>query len=449
MNTACQPEPGLLLTDLYQLTMNAVYVACGKNTPATFDLFIRTLPGDWGYFIANGIEDAVDYLIAFRCTPEDLDFLRTRGFTPQYLDFLKDFRFTGAVHAVAEGTPVFPGEPLMRITAERTQAQLVETALLNTVTYQTMVATKAARVAAAAAPAAIVDFGLRRAHGCTAGMTGARAAYLAGAAGTSNVAAARQYGIPVSGTHAHSFIMSFPTELEAFRAYVSVFDDRPTLLIDTYDTLQGARNACVVGREMAARGHQLGSVRLDSGNLAALAIQVRAMLDEAGLQEVKIIASSDLDEYKITELKERAAPIDLYGVGTEMITGRPVAAISGVYKIVEDLDGPKIKLSAGKQTLPGKKQIYRQVDADGVSRGDTLAREHETVSGTPLLEPVVRDGARVRPRPALDASRARCREEIARLPESVRALRVQEHYPVDLSPGLQLLVDRLTGGDVR
>ena len=269
--TETRTENRAMLTDLYQLTMNAAYLDAGKDDQATFDLFIRKLPKDWGFFIANGIEDAVDQATNIRFTADDISYLREQGiFSERYLAQLQDFRFTGDIFAVREGTPVAANAPLIRVQAPRMQAQLLETLLLNTVNFQTMIATKAGRIVQAAAPAAVVDFGLRRAQGRDAAVEGARAAYIAGAVATSNVLAGKTYGIPISGTQAHSFIMSFPHELDAFRAYVQTFPDRPTLLIDTYDTAQGARNAALVGKELAARGRQLGAVRLDSGDLASL-----------------------------------------------------------------------------------------------------------------------------------------------------------------------------------
>ncbi|MCP4715380.1 MAG: nicotinate phosphoribosyltransferase, partial [Deltaproteobacteria bacterium] len=291
-----------LLTDLYQLTMNAAYVYSDKDDMATFDLFIRALPPDWGYFIACGIEDAIDYLTTIRFDHEDLDYLKQHGFRDDYLEFLKDFSFEGDVMAVREGTPVFPAEPILRVTAKRTQAQFVETALLNAISFQTMIATKASRIVTAAHPARVIDFGLRRAQEESAGLKGAYAAYIGGAAATSNVKAGRLYDIPLAGTHAHSFVMSYESELEAFRSYAAAFPDSPTLLIDTYDTLQGAQHACTIARELQQQGKQLGAVRLDSGDLAQLSKDVRALFDREGLNQIKIFASSDLNEYKIHEL---------------------------------------------------------------------------------------------------------------------------------------------------
>ncbi|MFT4304418.1 MAG: nicotinate phosphoribosyltransferase [Candidatus Woesearchaeota archaeon] len=437
-----------MLTDLYQLTMNAAYFDNQKNDVATFDLFIRKLPKDWGYFIANGIEDVVDYVTNIEFAEDDIKYLREQNiFEEEFLQTLVNFKFTGDVYAVKEGTPVFPNTPLVRVTGNRMEAQFVETALLNMVNFQTMIATKANRVVNAAKrgnnDAVVVDFGLRRAQEEDAAMKGSRAAYIGGAIATSNVKAGKEYRIPISGTHAHSFVMSFPTELEAFRAYAKTFPNKPTLLIDTYDTEQGARNAAKVGKELEQRGKQLGAVRLDSGDLAELSKKVRVILDEQGLNYVKIAASNDLNEYKIDNMNDDGTKTTLYGVGTEMITAKPVAAISGVYKLVEDGDGAKIKLAPGKRTYPGKKQIYRQ-EFDGKYVKDILALDGEEIDGTPLLEQVVKDGIRVREKATLEQTRQYCLEEVSKLPEEIRLTKAKGFYNVQTSIGLNNLVNQLT-----
>lgn len=433
-----------MLTDLYQLTMNAAYLDNKKNDIATFDLFIRKLPKDWGYFIANGVEDAIDYATNISFSDDDIDYLRQQGiFNKEYLGFLKDFRFTGEIHAIREGTPIGANTPIMRVTAPRMEAQLLETMLLNTINFQTMIASKASRVVSAAEESKIVDFGLRRAQERDAAMKGTRATYIAGAVATSNVEAGKEYGIPISGTHAHSFVMSFPTEIEAFRAYAKTFPANPTLLIDTYDTLEGARNAAIVGRELEAEGNSLGAVRLDSGDLAELSKQVREILDSAGLDNVKIVASNDLNEYKIAELKRRGAIIDAYGVGTEMITAKPVAAIPGVYKIVEDGEGAKIKLSPEKKSYPGKKQVYR-AEKEGKYINDILALEGEKIEGRPLLEKMVEKGERIVPRRSLGETRAYCLKEIAKMPEGAKGVFAERPYEIAESEGLKSLISKLT-----
>ncbi|MBN2142478.1 nicotinate phosphoribosyltransferase [Candidatus Woesearchaeota archaeon] len=433
-----------MLTDLYQLTMGAVYHEQGKDDTATFDLFIRKLPKDWGYFIANGIEDAIDYLTTLKFEEDDIEYLRGQGFKESYLESLRSFRFEGEAYAVKEGTPIFANEPIMRITAKRTQAQLVETALLNMINYQTMIASKASRVVEAARGAKIADFGLRRAQEEDAAMKGSRACYLAGVGATSNVKAGKEYGIPITGTQAHSLVMSFPTELEAFRAYADTFPQGGVLLIDTYDTVKGARNAAKVGKELEAKGGKLGGVRLDSGELLSLSKKVRQVLDEQGLDYVKILASNDLNEYSIEELLDRGAPIDGFGVGTEMITAKPVAAIPGVYKLVEDEAGPKIKLSPGKRSLPGKKQVFRQADDQGVYTHDIIATEGEEVEGTPLLELAVKDGERARQKPTLQETRRYCLEEVAKIPKRFRQVKAPNGYKVELTEKLEEKIKELT-----
>ncbi|MGA9097356.1 MAG: nicotinate phosphoribosyltransferase, partial [Methanotrichaceae archaeon] len=340
----------LLATDLYELTMAKGYLDSGiENKSATFDLFVRDLPEHWGFLLANGVEDAIDFLIEnFSIRPEDLDYLRAKGFPEYFIEFLADLRFTGDVWSVPEGSPVAANTPIIRVTAPLIQAQMAETALLNMVNFQTLIATKANRIVRAAEGATVVDFGLRRAQGYGAGLKGARAAFVGGCLGTSNVEAGRIYGIPISGTQAHSWVMAFPSELEAFRAYANSFRDDVTFLIDTYDVLQGAKNAVVVAKEMESKGHRLNAVRIDSGDLGKQAEGVRAILDQDGLEYVKIIGTSDLNEFKISKLVADGAKIDGYGVGTELITGKPVAALSGVYKLAQIEDRPVIKLSSNK-----------------------------------------------------------------------------------------------------
>ena len=436
-------ENRTMLTDLYQLTMNATYFNSGKNDPATFDLFIRKLPKDWGYFIANGIEDAIDYATNIHFKADDIAYLEgLKYFKGEYLDFLNEFKFTGEIYAIKEGTPMPANTPLIRVTGPRTEAQLIETALLNTINFQTMIATKANRVVQAAGNALVADFGLRRAQEQDAGMKGARACYIAGVGATSNVLAGKEYGIPVTGTHAHSLVMTYPTELEAFREYTKSFPDNSTLLIDTYDTIQGARNAIIIAKELERKGKKLGAVRIDSGNLADLSKQVRTILDKANLPYVKIIASNDLNEYKIYDLKQKGAKIDGYGVGTEMITAKPVAAIPGVYKIVEDESGAKIKLSADKKTYPGKKQVYR-VEQDGKFVEDILALEGEKVEGKPLLEKIVENGERIIQIRELNEIRAYCLEQVAKMPDNTKGVYAT---PYEMRPSQKLdgLVQRLT-----
>jgi len=423
--------------------MNAAYFDNNRNETATFDLFIRKLPKDWGFFIANGIEDALDYITTLGFNEEGIAYLRAQEkFKDDFLDYLKDFKFTGDVWAVKEGTPVAPNTPILRVTAPRMEGQFIESALLNMINFQTMIATKANRVVNAAQGADVIDFGLRRAQEEDAAMKGARAGYIAGCVGTSNVKVGMEYGIPISGTHAHSFIMSFPTELAAFRAYVKTFPDKATLLIDTYDTIQGAKNAAIVAKELEKEGRQLGAIRLDSGDLTDLSKRVRAILDEQGLDDVKITASNDLNEYKIAEMIANGARIDAYGVGTEMITAKPVAAVSGVYKLVEDDGGAKIKLAPGKKTYPGKKQICR-IHGEDFYAFDVLDLESEHRDTQGLLGLEVQDGKRVNERKSLDQIREYALREVAKMPPECRQVTAEE-YGVRISGDLQNLINKLT-----
>jgi nicotinate phosphoribosyltransferase len=439
-----------MLTDLYQLTMIAAYKDNDKEEDiATFDLFIRKLPKDWGFFIANGIEDAIDYATNIKFENDDLNYLKEQGiFKEDFIKYLKNFKFKGDIFAVKEGTPVAPNTPILRVTAKRDQAQFLETALLNMINFQTLIATKANRVVNAAAFAKVVDFGLRRAQEEDAALKGARAAYIGGAVATSNVKAGKEFAIPITGTHAHAFVMGFEKEIEAFRAYVKTFPDNATLLIDTYDTENGARNAAVVAKELEKKGKKLGAVRLDSGDLCDLAKKVRKILDENNLPYVKILASNDLNEYKIAELTKNNAPIDGYGVGTEMITAKPVAAIGGVYKLVEDNTGAKIKLAEGKKTYPGKKQVFR-VEKNGIYTHDVLALEDELVKEenanvTKLLEKVVVGGRRLNPRRNIKEIQTYARQEVEKMPNALKQLQVEKAYEVRIGAGLNELVNETT-----
>ncbi len=433
-------ENAALVTDLYELTMMAGYVMEGMTAPATFDLFIRKLPAKRGYLLAAGLEQAVHYLTRLRFSGRAIDYLRTEpvfeGVGDRFWDYLREFRFTGDVQAMPEGTVAFPNEPLVRVSAPLPEAQIVETYLLTTVVFQTLIASKAARVVQAAQGRPVVDFGTRRAHGPQAGVLAARACYLAGCAGTSNVLAGRELGIRIFGTQAHSWVMAHGTEEAAFRAFHRHFAEHTTLLIDTYDTVQGARTATTLGPSV-------GGVRLDSGDLAELSKQVRAILDEAGMQETRVIASSDLNEYRIADLLEKDAKIDGFGVGTEMVTSADAPSLSGVYKLVEQqLDGedvPRVKRSADKQTYPGRKQVVRQSDDRGRFQGDVVALEHEDLDGTPLLVPVLRGGKPVGDLSTLEDARERAARELESLPAEYKTLQDPAEYPVQWSKRLDAL----------
>ena len=439
-----------LLTDLYELTMADSYYRRGKNQETTFDLFVRHLPPHRSYLVAAGLEQVLYYLAHLRFTPQAIEYLASLDlFSPEFLDYLRDFRFTGTVWAIPEGEFFFPKEPVLRVTAPRIEAQIIETFLLNTINFQSMIASKASRVVQAARGRAVVDFSPRRDHGADAALKVARATYIGGCIGTSCTLAGQIFGIPVYGTMAHSYVMSFKTELEAFRAFAQDFPNNALLLIDTYDTLQGARHAIVVAREMEARGYRLRGVRLDSGDLVALSREVRKILDEAGLGYVKILLSGDLNEYKIRDLLDKGAVVDFFGVGTEMGTSRDAPSLGGVYKLVEDDMGPKIKLSSGKVTLPAKKQVHRVVDGQGRWLEDVIALEGEdlTLKGEayPLLVKVMEGGEVVYDLPSLEEIRARCLEAVDRLPRELKTLEAfpEEELPVKLSPGLDELTRRL------
>jgi nicotinate phosphoribosyltransferase len=440
------PSPGVspgLVADLYELTMAAAYQASGIEHEATFELSVRRLPPERRFLVAAGLDDALGGLEQLRYSPDDLSYLAGLDMLPSpFLDCLADLRFTGEVWAVPEGEVVFAGEPLVRVTGPVIEAQIVETLLLNRIASQTMLASKAARVAIASGYRRFVDFSARRDHGVDAAMAAARSAWIAGAAGTSLVAAGKRWGIPVSGTMAHSFVMAFDDERDAFRAYARSFPRGAVLLIDTYDTVEGARRAVEVARDLADEGIGLMGVRLDSGDLLSLSRQVRDVLDDAGLHDVDIMASGDLDERRIHDLCAAGAPIDAFGVGTQLGTSADAPSLGAVYKLVEDADGPKMKLATGKATLPGRKQVWRQDDRDVVGLHD------ESVPGRPLLVQVMRDGARTGPPEPLDAVRDRCVDALAALPPQLRALEPAEGplWPVDTAPGLRALADAVREG---
>ena len=430
-----------LFTDLYELTMAASYFAHGLNGEATFDLFVRSLPEPRNFLVAAGLDDVLSYLEALVFSRASIEHLAGLGiFADEFLTFLAGLRFTGAVRAVPEGEVVFANEPIVEVTAPLIEAQIVETFLINQIAFQTMVASKAARVALAAGDRPFVDFSARRDHGIDAAMKVARASAIGGAVATSLVDAGRRYGLPVTGTMAHSYVMSFDDEADAFRAYARDFPGNAIFLIDTYDTIEGAHRAATVGRELADQGITVAGVRLDSGDLGALAKRVRAILDDAGLDEVEILASGDLDEYRIAELMAADAPIDAFGVGTRLGTSHDYPSLGAVYKLVEEGGEPRMKLSEGKVTFPGRKQVRRFDDHD------LLALDSEAdPGGRPLLEPVMTDGRRLQPGPALAEIRDRCRATVAALPAAQRSLDPMAPYEVRVSDGLQALVERLTG----
>lgn len=437
-----------LFTDLYELTMCASYFGNKKFQPATFDLFVRRLPPGRGYFLFAGLEQVLLFLEKMKFTPKQLAYLKKQGFEEPFLEYLRNFKFTGEVWAVPEGSVVFPQEPLIRVTAPIIEAQLVETFLLNTVNLQTMLATKASRVVHAAEGKAVVEFGLRREHGVDAGMKAARCSYIAGCAGTSNVLAGMTYGIPVFGTMAHSFVMSYEKEIDAFRAFTKTFPNKSTLLIDTYDDLAGAEKAAVVAKELKQKGCTLGGVRLDSGDLAETSKKVRRLLDDKGLRHVTIFASGDLDEYKIAELLSKKAAIDAFGVGTKMGTSADYPYTDVIYKLSETMNAkgdfsPIMKLSQGKVTLPGRKQVFRFKDKQGNYTKDRIALADEKVDAEPLLVKVMDEGKMCVELPSLDEIRKAASENLAKLSSKYKKITGTSLYPVELSDALESLVKNL------
>jgi nicotinate phosphoribosyltransferase len=437
-----------MFTDLYELTMCASYFDNLKFEPATFDLFIRRLPPNRSYFLFAGLEQVLIHLEHIKFTDEQIGYLKKQGFKEDFLEYLRNFKFTGDVYAVPEGTVVFPCEPLIRVTAPIIEAQLVETFLLNTINLQTMIATKASRVVQAAQGKAIIEFGLRREQGVDAGMKVARSSYITGCAGTSNVLAGMVYDIPVFGTMAHSFVMSFEKEIDAFRAFVKTFPNKSTLLIDTYDDMAGAEKAAQVAKELEKIGRKLGGVRLDSGDLAETSKKVRALLDEKGLQYVGIFASGDLDEYKIAELLSKDAKIEAFGVGTKMGTSADYPYTDVIYKLCETMNekgefSPIMKLSEGKITLPGRKQVYRFKDNKGNYVKDVVALADETMEGESLLVKVMEKGKLLYELPALDEIRETVSENLAKLPAKYKKLINAPRYPVEQSKDLKKLIKNL------
>jgi nicotinate phosphoribosyltransferase len=436
-----------LFTDQYELTMAASYFAERMTAPATFSFFVRRHPPGRGYLVAAGIDDVLDYLEALRFTAADLAYLRSTGlYAEEFLAFLGSLRFSGEVDALDEGALCFADEPLLEVTAPIIEAQLVETYCINRLNLQTMLATKAARCIGAAGGRAVVDFSLRRAQGTDAGMQIARCSYLVGAAGTSNLLAGLRWGIPTFGTMAHSYVESFDDEAAAFRAFARVFPQTSTFLVDTYDTLGGVRAAIPVARALRAAGHPAG-VRLDSGDLAALSRGARRLLDEAGLTDVRIFASGGLDEYQVAALIEGGAPIDAFGVGTSMGVSGDAPWLDCAYKLVEYAGRGRLKLSEGKKTWIGRKQVWRRTDGERVV-GDCLALRDEPADAvaaafgcagpalTPLLRPVMRGGKRLAPAAPLAARREAFARAFAQLDAAHKRLRDPAPYPVAVSPGL-------------
>ena len=433
-----------LLVDLYELTMAAAYFEHRIKCRATFELFVRHLPAERSYLVAAGLDSALTYLEGLRFTDADVRFLRAqpafRTVSSAFFDYLREFRFHGDVNAVKEGTLVFADEPLLQLTAPVLEAQIVETYLLSVLHFEILVASKAARVVHAARGRNVLEFGTRRAHGPEAGVRAARAACVGGCAATSNVLAGALYDLPLAGTAAHSWTQVFASERRSFEALLETFPDTAILLVDTYDPLAGTEIAATLGKKVPG-------VRLDSGDLLEKSRGVREILDRHGLRDAKLVASGDLNEHKIAELLAAGAPIDSFGVGTDLVTSRDVPALSVVYKLVETeehgMAAPKTKFSEEKIYWPGRKQVFRFSDA-GQYHHDMIARAEEDYPGaSPLLEPVMREGLRLEPSPRVADIRTRTLANLRCLPEKYRALRDAPPYPVEKSRALDELLEEV------
>ena len=432
---------GPLFTDLYELTMAAGYFEHRMTSAATFSLFIRGYPSNRNYYVATGLEDVLHELEDLQFQPQDIKYLRDTGlFSEPFLEYLEKYRFSGTVFALPEGSIFFAEEPIVEVTAPLIEAQIIETFLINTIGLQTMIASKASRCIHAAAGRPLIDFSLRRTQGCDAGLKVARSTYIAGFTATSNVLAGQTYGIPISGTMAHSFVQAFGSDADAFAAFAEVFPSNSVFLIDTYDVLDGAREVVKVAHRMREKGRMPSGVRLDSGDMVQSSRRVRSILDQAGLADVKIFASSGFDEYKIKQVLEDGARIDAFGVGTKVGVSADAPYSDIVYKMVRYNHKDVRKLSSRKASLAGKKQVFRQKDEKGIYLKDYLGVRSETPEDCfPLLEPVMRDGHILNPLPSLDQIRAEFQENFSALPESIKALDAQIKYTVIVTERLNEL----------
>jgi nicotinate phosphoribosyltransferase len=447
-------DPGLLtpaetslLIDRYEITMAASYHRLGRNEPAVFELFVRRLPPHRDWLVVCGLGPTLRLITEMRFGPAELEYLGTLGCDDEFLRYLEGFRFGGDVDAMPEGTIAFPDEPLVRVTAPLIEAQLLETLLLNQINFQTMIATKAARVVLAAdgKGESVIDFSPRRDHGVDAATKVARASAVAGLGGTSNMAAAMRYGLLPVGTMAHSYVLSFESEEEAFEAFMRENPENALLLVDTYDTLEGVRHAIEASRRTKI---PLTGIRIDSGDLASLATDARRLLDEAGFTDAMIVASGDLEEHRIAELCRAGTPIDLWGVGTELGTSRDSPVVNGVYKLVAELSGEAwrgvAKRSEGKATLPGAKQVFRRLQG-GTMVEDVLGTADEQLDGEPLLVPAMREGEIVHPE-TLDEMRERSRRGLEALPVALRSPGEKPPYPVRYSDALTEAASSMSSG---
>ena len=440
------PSTSALLTDLYELTMAQAYLQQGMTGPAVFEFFVRKLPPNRNFLVAAGLEQVLSYLAELHVTQEELVWLDRSGrFSSGFLHYLETLRFTGDVDAMAEGTVFFPHEPILRVAAPLPQAQLVESRVMNLLNFQTMVASKAARSVLVAGGKPLIDFGLRRAHGAEAGLLAARASYLSGFAGTATVLAGKVFGIPLYGTMAHSFVQAHEDELLAFEHFAQAHPENVVLLIDTYDTEAAAQKVVSLVSKLNARGISVKGVRLDSGDLAEHARKVRRILDEGGLSHTQILASGNLDEYRLRDLVKNAVPIDSFAVGTAMTTSSDAPSLDCAYKLQEYEGRPTRKRSEGKATWPGRKQVYRYLTTDARLSHDIVTTDRDCRAGEPLLRPVMREGRRLELAPDLVEVRQYAAAQLRQLPESLRALEIRPSYDVQISQDLQSLaqaVDR-------
>ena len=442
-----------LLTDLYELAMIQAYLESGQTDTAVFEFFVRKLPPQRGFLIAAGLAQALDFLENLRFSGEELDWLaRTGKVSTRLIDHLASFRFTGDVHAMPEGTAFFENEPILRVTAPMPEAQFVETRLINILHFQTLIASKAARMVLLAPNKLLVDFGLRRAHGAEAGLMAARASYIAGFAGTATLLAERSFGIPTYGTMAHSFIESFDDEAAAFEAFARARAANLVLLIDTYDTEAAARRVVALAPRLRMSGIAISAVRIDSGDLATLAWNVRGILDAGGLKDTGIFVSGGIDEQSLMAFAQLKAPIDGIGIGTSLTTSFDVPALDCAFKLQEYAGLPRRKRSTGKATWPGRKQVWRRHDSQGRMIGDTLSVADDKHQGELLIHPVMSGGRRVAPQPSLKDIRDRTRRELERLPLELRTTTPSSaSYVVRIAPGLEQLAAatdrRMSSGD--
>ena len=438
------PATPSILTDLYQLTMLKAYHDRGMNRTAVFEFYIRNLPPQRNFLMAAGLEQVLQYLENLRFTPQERDWMKSSGrFPADFVDALEDFRFTGEVHALPEGTIFFGNEPVLRIAAPLPQAQLAETRVINILQMQIMAASKAARMVLTAPDKILLDFGLRRAHGAEAGLFVARASYIAGFTGSATVPAEPCYGIPVFGTMAHSYIQAHEDETTAFRDFAHSWPDNTILLLDTYDTEQAAHKVVALARELQKEGISIKGVRLDSGDVDQHSKKVRTILDQGGLQNTLIFASGNLDEYALAQLMAKQAPIDGFGIGTRLAVSEDAPTLECVYKIQEYDGQPRRKRSEGKSTWPGRKQIYRTFDTHGKMQEDYIALEDESLTGESLLKPCMRNGKRLSPPVPLEQCRKHAVRQLDQLPDKLRSLQAAPPYPIHISQKIRDLANRL------